>query len=115
MTTAVRARTARKAHLCEGCHWTPSLRGKPTILPGHRYLLHTAFPGDDVNQGNRPRSMKECVRCAVARESTAGVLEANACSTFCHGETPCARPLRHDGWHSCRDCPADHQSTEEPT
>ena len=61
MSYAVKARTARKAHLCDGCHWTPSLRGIPTILPGHRYLIHTAFPGSEVNQSHRPYTNTQCV------------------------------------------------------
>jgi hypothetical protein len=54
VTTAVRARTARQPHLCDSCHWTPSLRGVATIQPGHRYLLHTAFP--DGMRGLRLRA-----------------------------------------------------------
>ena len=103
----VRARTARIPHLCEGCHWTPSLRGQPTILPGHRYLLHTAFPGGEANTSDRPFALKECIDCACKRESTAGLLVAGACSTFCCGDVPCALPERHDSDHSCRRCAGD--------
>src|SRR5690349_23801291 len=53
MNTTVKARTARKAHHCDGCSWTPSLRGVATIAPGHRYLRHVAFPGADGNESGR--------------------------------------------------------------
>ncbi len=94
-------RTARKSHLCDWCHWTPSLRGVPTILPGHRYLLHKAFPGDEgYEAGTRPATNKECIDCAVERDY--GVdLSAGACGRFCCGDKPCARPVHHRGDHSC--------------
>lgn len=101
-STAVKARTARIPHLCDSCHETPSLRGVPTILPGHRYLRHTAFPGE-FNDSDRPYSITECVACAEERDS-AGLLVAGAGSTFCHGTVPCALPVRHDGDHSCQRC-----------
>lgn len=104
MTATVRARTARKEHLCEGCHWTASLRGTPTILPGHRYLLHTAFPDGVEIVADAPYSLKECVACATEREQTNGLLVAGACGTFCCGTIPCALPHPHDGGHSCRRC-----------
>lgn len=104
MTTTVKALTARLPHLCDGCHWAPSLRGVPTIAPGHRYLRHVAFPGDEVNQSDRPFSNTECVACACERDSSAGLLVAGACSEFCCVMVPCARPFRHDGDHSCRLC-----------
>ncbi len=108
MTTTVKARTARKAHLCESCHWVPSLRGQPTIAPGHRYLLHTAFPDGDEITSDHPYSLKECMACVSERDDTAPLLVADACSTFCCGDVPCARPHRHDGAHSCRRCAFDH-------
>jgi hypothetical protein len=107
MSTTIQARTARKPHLCDSCHWTPSLRGKPTIAPGHRYLRHVAFPegpSGEVNQTNRPFTNTECVACACAREATDGLLLAEACATFCCGDVPCARPFKHGGDHSCRRC-----------
>jgi hypothetical protein len=113
MTTAIQARTARIAHLCEGCHWTPSLRGTPTIAPGHRYLRHTAFPDGEINQSDRPYSVTECVACLSQRDQAAPLLIAGACSTFCHGELPCARPYGHDGDHSCRRC-LDHTPAPTP-
>lgn len=106
MATAVKALTARIPHLCDSCHWTPSLRDVPTILPGHRYLRHVCFPDDVENETGRPVVLVECVACAEERDS-AGLLVAGACSTFCHGTVPCARPLRHDGDHSCRRCTND--------
>jgi hypothetical protein len=60
-TTAVKALTARIPHKCDSCHWTPGLRGVPTIAPGHRYLRHTVFPNDETNQSHRPYSVNECV------------------------------------------------------
>jgi hypothetical protein len=105
--TTTRARTARRPHLCENCHWTPSLRGVATIQPGHRYLLHTAFPDGLTNTSNAPYTLKECVACACERDDDAGLLVANACATFCHGTLPCALPLKHDGDHSCRRCAED--------
>lgn len=102
--TTTKARTARIPHLCDGCHWVPSLRGVPTIAPGHRYLLHAVFP-DGVNVvSDRPYTLKECVACLGERDDTAPLLAAGACSTFCCGEVPCARPHKHDGGHSCRRC-----------
>jgi hypothetical protein len=99
MTTTVRARTARIAHLCDGCHWGP-FRKVRTIAPGHRYLIHTAFPDREINQSGHPITHKECVSCAVerGREMTSG-----ACESYCHGITPCALPWSHSGEHSCRE------------
>lgn len=104
MTTVIRAHTARIAHLCETCHWTPSLRGVPTIVPGHRYLRHTAFPDGYEFVGDRPYSVTECVACLSERDPAAPLLTAGACSTFCCGDVPCARPLNHDGDHECKRC-----------
>lgn len=106
MSTTVLARTARKPHSCDGCHWTPSLRGKATIAPGHRYLRHVAFPGDEVNQdSDQPYTNTECIACAEARGATElsrGL--ALACCTYCCGDVPCALLVRHEGDHSCRRC-----------
>lgn len=107
MSTTIQARTSRIARLCDGCHWTPSLRGKPTIAPGHRYLRHVAFPGDEVNQSHRPYTNIECVACAAEREPTAPLLIAGACATFCCGDVPCARPSGHGEDHECRRCMED--------
>jgi hypothetical protein len=111
MATTVKSVTARIPHRCDGCHWSPGRRGVPTIAPGHRYLRHVAFPGDDVNQTDRPISNIECVACACGRESSAGLLVAGACSTFCCGDVPCALPFEHDGDHSCRRCGTAHRGT----
>lgn len=99
--------TARIPHECDSCHWTPSLRGVATILPGHRYLSHTAFPGDEgFEEGTRPARLTECASCAIGRDApTAGLY--GICGTFCHGTTPCALPFEkgapgHD--HACREC-----------
>lgn len=107
MTTVIRTHTARVAHFCEGCHPVPSEHDTPTIAPGHRYLLHTAFPDGDLNVGDRPYSVKECIACLSTRDSAAPLLEAGACATYCHGVTPCARPFRHDGDHECKQCLAE--------
>lgn len=99
MTTTVQARTARKAHQCAvGRH--------AAIAPGHRYLRHIAFPSADGNESGRVQVIAECVACACERDDHAGLLDADACSTFCHGDVPCALPHKHDGDHSCRRCPA---------
>lgn len=106
-TYVTKAFTARVPHVCESCHyWETGLRGKSTILPGHRYLRHTVFPNDETNQSGRPYSINECVACTEGRDS-AGLLVAGACTTFCHGTVPCALPLKHDGDHSCRQCAVD--------
>lgn len=104
MNTTVQARTARKPHLCDGCHWTPSLQDKPTIAPGHRYLRHVAFPDGEINQSDRPYINTECVACLSDRDPDGPLLTAGACATYCCSLTPCARPLNHDGDHECRRC-----------
>jgi hypothetical protein len=126
------ARTARIAHACDTCRWTPSLRETPTIaagptaqrredhqdqsrpqrvptiVPGHRYLRHVAFPEGpmgEINQSSHLIVITECVACACEREVTAGLLIAGACATFCCGDVPCALPFGHRGDdHSCRRC-----------
>lgn len=104
MSCTVKAITARVPHLCDDCHWTPSLRGQPTIFPGHRYLRHTAFPGDEVNTSERPYSLDQCVACVDRMRPGAATLEAGACGQLCCDELPCALPLRHGADHSCRRC-----------
>jgi hypothetical protein len=105
--STVKAVTARRPYECDTCYWTASLRGVATILPGHRYLLHTAFPGDPgFEEGERPARNKECIACAGERD-LADQLVAGACGTFCHGTTPCALPIgqgspSHE--HSCKKC-----------
>lgn len=106
MTTIVRAVTARIPHPCDFCYWTSDLRGVPTIGPGHRYLRHVTFPDDDVNQSGHPVVHTECVACVCERDTSAGLLVAGACSTFCCGDVPCARPFPHDDAHTCRRCTA---------
>lgn len=104
--TTIKARTARKPHPCDSCWSTPSLRNTATIAAGHRYLLHTAFPGDDdVTTSDVPFSVKECIACAEAygaTERSRGI--AFACVTYCCGDVPCARPFGHQDGHSCRWC-----------
>lgn len=104
MAATVKGVTARKPHLCDNCHWDVNLRGVPTIAPGHRYLRHIAFPDGDVNASDHPVVLLECVACAEEREYAAAMLTAGACSTFCHGDVPCALPFKHGGDHSCLRC-----------
>lgn len=109
MTTLVHAVTARIPHLCDTCHWRTGLRGVATIGSGHRYLRHVTFPDEDVNASARPVRHKECVACATDRESSAGLLVAGACATYCCGDVPCALPFRHDGDHECLRCTTARQ------
>lgn len=102
MTTA-KAITARIPHLCDTCHFEPGLRGVATIDPGHCYLRHVAFPGDDGNESSRVVVLTECVAHVWERDPHAA-LDTGACSSYCCGVTPCARPIRHDGDCSCRSC-----------
>ena len=101
MSTTVKAVTARKRPPCD----TDYRGGVHFIAPGHLYLRHTAFPGDDVNPTDRPWTLTECVVCAEARAS-AGLLVTGACTTFCCGDVPCALPVEHAGEHSCLRCAA---------
>lgn len=100
--TTTQARTARKRHRCDEASWT----GLHFIEPGHRYLRFVAFPGSDANGSDRPWVLRQCIACAEDRDGHEGSLIGGACTTFCHGDTPCALPSRHDGDHSCRRCPA---------
>lgn len=102
--TTLLGRTSRTRRFCDSCHWLASLRGSPTIAPGHRYVRHVTFPGADGNESGRVQVNVECVACLGDREPHGGLLIAGACSTFCHGELPCALPERHAGDHSCRRC-----------
>lgn len=104
MSTTVQARTARKPRRCGNCQWSHALRGVDTIAPGHRYLRHVAFPGDEANGADTPWVIAECVACACDREPSNGLLMVNACSTFCCGDVPCAKPFNHKDGHSCRRC-----------
>ncbi len=101
--TTTQARTARKAHDCSFC--------RTEIPAGHRYLVHVGFPGEDgMEEATRPWRARECVYCGSDRGDTDPLLLADACGTFCCGDTPCARPFKHDndwpndGRHSCRRC-----------
>jgi hypothetical protein len=100
MSTTVKGITARKQHRCDESSWT----GLHFIAPGHRYLRHVAFPDDDVNGSDQPWVLRQCVACVGERDDTATTLTAGACAMWCCGDVPCARPLRHDGDHSCRRC-----------
>lgn len=104
--STVKAVTARLAHFCSDCQW----RGQqevPVIAPGHRYLRHVGFPGEDGVSGDRPWVVRECIACAGERDDTDPLLVADACGTFCHGTTPCALPFEKgspDHEHACREC-----------
>jgi len=104
--STTKAITARVAHYCSGCQWHAIEGETPVIQPGHRYLRHVAFPGEDAVSGDRPWVLRECVGCACEKDDTA-YLDAGACGTWCCGTTPCALPIEggapgHD--HACRDC-----------
>jgi hypothetical protein len=92
--SAAKGVTARTPHSCETCDrktangdWTKS------ILPGHRYLLHTAFPGDDgFDALERPFSVRECGSCAIERDDFVAH-SFGICGTYCHGTNPCVLPF----------------------
>lgn len=91
----VAARTARKVHRCEDCRWR-------SIAPGHRYEIHTVFPGHDIISTDKPVALKRCMACAIDADVVAAHT-GDACGTYCHGVTPCARPFGHVGDCSCRE------------
>jgi hypothetical protein len=97
MTWGVRTRalTARKTHRCSKC-------GR-FILGEHRYLRHTFFPGHDANTTAHPIAELECVPCVAERDESAPMLEADACSRYCHGVDACVLPFRHAGEYWCRE------------
>ncbi len=101
----ITARTARVPHHCEACA-TLGANQPPTITPGHRYLLHTSFPDGYTDTSPHPWSVKECIGHAEERDQSAGMLVAGACTGYCCGDEPCARPFGHpyDEDHSCRRC-----------
>lgn len=108
MATTVKGVTARKRHRCD-----ESWGDVHFIEPGHRYLRHVAFPGDDVNGGDRPWVLRVCIACAEDRDAHAGLLVAGACTTFCCGDVPCALPFKHAGdRHSCMRCTVDSARVE---
>lgn len=97
-----RGRTARIAHECDTCYWTPSLRGVAMILPGHRYLEHVAFPGDEgFEEGRQPARMKECGTHAMERDGFAATLYG-ICGSYCCGVQPCLLPaVKGSATHQC--------------
>lgn len=99
--------TARKAHACETCSrrdvngtWSTPIR------PGHRYVRHVVFPGNDgFEEGTRPQSIRECADCAMRRDDEAAP-RYGICGSYCHG-APCVLPFEkgspgHE--HQCREC-----------
>jgi hypothetical protein len=100
------ARTARKPFYCSKCQWRATEDDTPVIAPGHRYLRHVGFPGEDGVSGERPWVLRECVACAVETDDAAH-LDAGACGSYCHGTTPCALPFQKGApGHECqcREC-----------
>ncbi len=112
------ARTARIPHECDSCYWTHSLRGVPTILPGHRYLIHTAFPGDPgYEEGEHPARLKECATHAISRDDFAAT-QYGICATYCCGTEPCVLQFQragagHEHRHVCHRCSRE-QSEQAP-
>lgn len=99
-------RTARTPHLCEWCNRSSRHTDLPpvTIPVGHRYVRHVVFPGTSGWEVDQPAAVAECVACFATRTGD-DPLTVGACGTFCCVPTPCARPARHDGGHSCGRCP----------
>jgi hypothetical protein len=62
-------RVARKRHQC-GCG--------QGVEPGHVYLIHTLFPGNDVWDIDHPVRVVECAECAAryGRRSLLGEIPA---------------------------------------
>lgn len=114
--STIKGVTARVAHACEGCS-VKTVNGVWTtpILPGHRYLLHTAFPGDDgFEEMDSPFSIRECARCAHARDVDASMLYL-ICGSYCCGTEPCALPFQPVGTpapgheHVCHRCASERE------
>lgn len=100
--------TARKAHTCESCsRLTVNGEYPKRIFPGHRYLQHTAFPGEDGSDTlERPFSIRECATCAIERDSYMATLYG-ICGSYCHGTNPCVLPFEKGApGHECvcREC-----------
>jgi hypothetical protein len=98
--------TARIAHFCSFCQMHSSEDAVPVIQPGHRYLRHVGFPGDDGVGGERPWVLRQCITCASEKDDFTPV-QFGACGSFCHGTTPCSLPfvpgaMNHEC--SCRVC-----------
>lgn len=110
--STVKAYTARVPHKCDTCHWTPSLRGVATILPGHRYLVHVAFPGDEgYEEGTSPARLRECATHAIERDDFTAT-SFGICGTYCCGTKPCVLPFDKAGAgyghdHTCDQCAHD--------
>ena len=87
--------TARKLYRCDPC------RGP--IRVGHRYRRLTLFPGHCGNSAKVPSVLRVCLYCDL-RDDDGAHLFANACASWCCGDTPCARPFGHPDdniGHSC--------------
>jgi hypothetical protein len=109
--------TARVAHSCEG-HDRMTVNGMwmLSILPGHRYVRHVAFPGDDgFEEISRPWSVAECATCAMERTDDAA-LEFGICGSYCCGDQACVLPFAngapgHD--HACARCTEPRQEVPQ--
>lgn len=106
--SSVKAVTARIAHTCETCSpRTADGRYRKVILPGHRYLRHVVFPGDDgFEEATRPHSVRECASCAIERDDFTAT-SFDICGFYCCGIEPCVLPFQkgapgHD--HACKRC-----------
>ncbi len=105
--------TARTAHPCSTCdHPTVNNNWTASIRPGHRYLQHVAFPGDDgFEDSMRPWRAKECASCAIGRDDFTAH-QFGICGTYCCGDRPCVLPYEkagagHEHDHACRGCVSD--------
>jgi hypothetical protein len=112
--STVKGVTARVAHSCETCdRKTVNGEYSRAILPGHRYLLHTTFPGDEgFEEGTRPQSIRECASCAIKRDDCAATLYG-ICGSYCHGINPCVLPfVKGAPGHQCvcRECASDPEA-----
>lgn len=91
---STRAFTARVAHCCATCDRpTVNVDTTTAILPGHRYLRHVAFPGEDgFEDATRIWVAAECATCAIERDldvaTTYGI-----CGSYCCGTEPCVLPF----------------------
>ena len=101
--TTVKARTARKPHNCEDRRLC---NGTGAIQAGDRYLRWVAFPGSDVNGGDKPYEMKVCTPCTLTVDPGRAV-DLGICARYCHGVEPCALPFKHPGDCRCHRCPKE--------
>jgi hypothetical protein len=106
---ASKAFTARIPHTCETCS-VKTVNGTYTepIRPGHRYLVHVVFPGEEsFEEITRPWKAAECGTCAIARDDFVAH-SFGICGSYCCGVNPCVLPFENIGApghdHQCREC-----------